>query len=284
MSTLMRRRPMRECAEKLISYEEESSLPETVESSGSNSNSMDAKVLPPAPEVSRVPPTGDFELPPGGDKIAEALLMGFTHLDNYEPASCLQVDPACLKDDLPSFSKPGLDVPVEEILRTYSSCTSMNLEENLAPVRTFPSFYRSQADSCASSDCSDFLGFMEDGQAATKKRKKRRNLTGWPVEKPRRKLKDKEIGSSCLLLNNRALTPEPARLTSAAVTPLSASSPVRRRCGRPSKIRPCLSATLPIPSPLASDHPPSPASDYHSSSLPIKKKISRFGTRRSILK
>lgn len=66
---------------------------------------MDVKI--PRSEPCRVSPTSDLDLPPGGDRIAEALLNGLTHLDNYEPASCLQVDPSCIEDDVPAPSQPG---------------------------------------------------------------------------------------------------------------------------------------------------------------------------------
>ncbi|XP_014241663.1 uncharacterized protein LOC106662249 isoform X2 [Cimex lectularius] len=180
MSSLIpRRRLQRECTDRPVSYEEESSLTETVESSTSASSI--APRLQPEVVTSATKDLVDI------DKI------------DTDPATFLGVDPTCVQEAEPLIRKAGFDLSLEALLSSSLQGPSFEIEESHPPNhKLFSNLRYVNIDSCASSECSDFFGFLDDGRVVSKKRKrKKRNMTGWPNEsKYKRKLKEKDGPSS----------------------------------------------------------------------------------------
>ncbi|CAB0010964.1 unnamed protein product [Nesidiocoris tenuis] len=216
----------------------------------------------------------------------------------------VDVDPSTLNY---LFEKPLSKEPWIEALKRQQEGTehyipmSHDYPKIILPYQIYPQSrpfraIKNQNDSCASSDCSDFLSYLDDDHPSTKKRKKRRNLTGWPMEKPRKKFKDASSSGSCLLMNVRAPnTPEHADAPLAsplARTPSRGRGRGRGR-GRPPKtsprrVRPYVSATLPVPSTRTSaseqDGIPTSPQSAEVANLPPKKKLSRLSAARALNK
>ncbi|KAK9501989.1 hypothetical protein O3M35_012605 [Rhynocoris fuscipes] len=234
MSSLMRRhRPGREC-ERPFTYEEDSSLASDIIESSSNSE----RLVTPQQTSSTGNTCGSiFQQavlsavlnPEGIDRIGEALLNGKTEISTIEP--CLAVDPKAISDGI-SFvnnSKKGLQMDVSTLIDTYHQCTSLEVAAlEKAPPRPFESV-RFGADSCASSDCSDVFGFLDDGRVVSKKRKRKRNMTGWP--QPKRKIVNNHNNNNNNNSNNNNNnnsnsnnTTTPARLTTTTSTVATSST------------------------------------------------------------
>jgi hypothetical protein len=116
---------------------------------------------------------------------------------------CLDVDPSVLEEVTEDLMLPlnsGLNMDMGTLLQSYSQCTTMEKPDFEHPhFRAFDAFRSINFDgSCNSSDCSDLFGFSEDGRVVSGRRRKRkkRNLTGWPLGKPKKK---KEAVSSPLV-------------------------------------------------------------------------------------
>lgn len=183
MSSIMRRRPVRECTSNPdFTYEEESrsSLPETVESS--SSASLDATRI----AAFTGDPLSLLPVDPSGDVYAIALaryVCGETSQFQVAAGPCLPVDHSILSDPPPgleSLSKPGLDIPFTTLLNQALSSPPQH--------RLLDFDNRFHFDFDSGSDCSELLGFGDDGRGVLGRRKKRkRNMTGWPAGKPRKK-------------------------------------------------------------------------------------------------
>ncbi|XP_066904914.1 uncharacterized protein [Halyomorpha halys] len=287
MSSLMRRRPIRECTSNPdFTYEEESrsSLPETIESSSSASEIR--TVLSINGDCNQLP------IDPNGDVYAIALARlacGETSNLHVGSGPCLPVSHMFLEDPLPDIGidlKPGLSIPLESIINQQHN-------SNQFPRSLDMDFRFLEPDRDSGSDCSDLIGFSDDGRGISgRRRKRKRNLTGWPIEKPRKKVIKKEeepppVAPSIMIkcepceIKLEPMCPEVLQQLTCSVkhelpTFNGAESPlvpVKRGRGRPRKYPPLLTAVTPL----------SPATK----SSPIKtKQLPRFSftPRRSCIK
>ncbi|CAH0383855.1 unnamed protein product, partial [Bemisia tabaci] len=112
---------------------------------------------------------------------------------------CMDVDPSILtqEDEIPiDFSlRPGPISDVSQLVTSSAYCCSMDrvsLEQSHKTVDLLRNFGNFDG-SCNSSDCGasstcETLGFMEDGRTVSRKRKRKRpNMTGWPLRNQKRK-------------------------------------------------------------------------------------------------
>ncbi|CAH1394606.1 unnamed protein product [Nezara viridula] len=287
MSSLMRRRPIRECTSNPdFTYEEESrsSLPETIESSSSASEIRTALSI-----------NGDCnQLPidPNGDVYAIALARlacGETSSLQVGSGPCLPISHMLLEDSLPEIGidlKPGLSIPLESIINQQHN-------SNQFPQSLDMDFRYLEPDRDSGSDCSDLIGFSDDGRGISgRRRRRKRNLTGWPIEKPRKKVIKKEEEPPPPATPHLMIKCEPCEIKLEPMCPEvlqqltcsvkrelstfnggdSALVPVKRGRGRPRKYPPLLTAITPL----------SPATQ----SSPVKTKLPRFSftPRRSCIK
>lgn len=286
MSSLMRRRPIRECTSNPdFTYEEESrsSLPETIESSSSASEIRTALSI--NGDINQLP------IDPNGDVYAIALARlacGETSSLQVGSGPCLPISHMLLENPLPEVGidlKPGLSIPLEDIINQQHN-------SNQYPRSLDMDFRFLEPDRDSGSDCSDLIGFSDDGRGISgRRRKRKRNLTGWPVEKPRKKVIKKEeeppppaapvmIKCEPCEIKLEPMCPEILQQLTCSVkrelptinggeSPLV---PVKRGRGRPRKYPPLLTAVSPL----------SPATQ----SSPVKGKLPRFSftPRRSCIK
>lgn len=107
-----------------------------------------------------------------------------------EVTTCLPIDPNIFEEDLADgHYTPGPSVDVMNLIEGYRSCSSMERAdyEHMNP-HAVDALRVLIADSCNSSDCGGSsacdYSFLEDGSRISKKRKKKkRNMTGWPAKK-----------------------------------------------------------------------------------------------------
>ncbi|XP_075237181.1 uncharacterized protein LOC142333664 isoform X2 [Lycorma delicatula] len=123
---------------------------------------------------------------------------------------CLDVDPNIITEmeDMTTTLISGPEIDMSVLFDNYKHCNSMERAdyEHLHP-RAIDALRACAATdgSCNSSDCGgsstcELLGFTEDGRMLSKRRKrKKRNMTGWPKDKPRKlivKNKD-DVSNKC---------------------------------------------------------------------------------------
>ena len=292
MSSLMRKRPVRECTSNPdFTYEEESrsSLPETIESSSSASEIR--TFLSMNTDINQLP------IDPSGDVYAVALtrlLCGETSTLHVGSGPCLPINTSFLDDPLPELGinlQPGLTIPLESLIDHQQN-------SNQFPRCLNMDFRYLEPDKDSGSDCSDMIGFLDDGRGVCgKRRKRKRNLTGWPVEKPKRKVIKKEEEPTLPLppstplmikcepceikFDQEQMCPEILEQLTAVIKqepptfndePEIPITPVKRGPGRPRKYPPLLTAVSPLNSPATKSSP--------------KNKLSRFSftPRRSCIK
>lgn len=149
------------------------------------------------------------------------------------------------------------------------------------------------ADSCASSDCSDLFGFLDDGRVVSKKRKRKRNMTGWP--QPKRKVNSNSAVKDILAdqppvdVNQFECVKAAKADSQNSLSTTTSTTPLAKRRGRPPKNRPLQSATNSTDSPSSTTSqpppPPPPPPPSLLSTLPIRRKVHKlFAHRRSYFK
>lgn len=127
-----------------------------------------------------------------------------------EVTTCLPIDPSIFDEYLADGNYiPGPSVDVMNLIEGYRSCSSMERAdyEHMNP-HAVDALRVLIADSCNSSDCGGSsacdYSFLEDGSRVSKKRKKKkRNMTGWPAKK-RFSKKIEELSTVVLRRNCRA--------------------------------------------------------------------------------
>uniref|UniRef100_T1I136 DBF4-type domain-containing protein n=1 Tax=Rhodnius prolixus TaxID=13249 RepID=T1I136_RHOPR len=294
MSSLMRRhRPGRDC-DRTFTYEEDSSLASDIIESSSNSERFATQTQTIVPNTTAVQQAFLSAVlnPEGVDRIGEALLNGESELSMMEP--CLAVDPKAITDGVSIVNvMNGLDMDINTLINTYQQCTSLEAGAfEQAPTRPFDSF-RFGADSCASSDCSDLFGFLDDGRVVSKKRKRKRNMTGWP--QPKRKVNSNSAVKDILAdqppvdVNQFECVKAAKADSQNSLSTTTSTTPLAKRRGRPPKNRPLQSATNSTDSPSSTTSqpppPPPPPPPSLLSTLPIRRKVHKlFAHRRSYFK
>lgn len=135
----------------------------------------------------------------------------------YEPSInieenlvCLPVDPEVFDEEvIDCSSSPGPIVDVMSLIDGYRTCSSMERAdyEHMNP-HAVDALRVLIADSCNSSDCGGSsacdYSFLEDGRVCKKRKKKKRNMTGWPANKKRFMKKGEELSTVVLRRNCRA--------------------------------------------------------------------------------
>uniref|UniRef100_A0A1B6DQA9 DBF4-type domain-containing protein n=1 Tax=Clastoptera arizonana TaxID=38151 RepID=A0A1B6DQA9_9HEMI len=121
-----------------------------------------------------------------------------------ESDMCLPVDSNILTEvgNVSTMCSPGPIVDVISLLDTFKYCSSMERAdyEHMNPHAIDALRVLTVDGSCNGSDCGASstcdMSFLDDGRTNRRKKRKKRNLTGWPLGKPRRKLVKKfEEGS-----------------------------------------------------------------------------------------
>lgn len=126
-----------------------------------------------------------------------------------ESPVCLPVDPDLFDEELVECSfTPGPIVDVLSLIDGYRSCSSMERAdyEHMNP-HAVDALRVLIADSCNSSDCGGSsacdYSFLEDGRVCKRKKKKKRNMTGWPANKKKFMRKGEELSTVVLRRNCR---------------------------------------------------------------------------------
>uniref|UniRef100_A0A1B6MBB6 DBF4-type domain-containing protein n=1 Tax=Graphocephala atropunctata TaxID=36148 RepID=A0A1B6MBB6_9HEMI len=122
--------------------------------------------------------------------------------------SCLPVDPEIVYEEMPDLSnKSGPIMDVMNIIDGYRSCSSMERAdyEHMNP-HAVDALRVLIAESCNSSDCGGSsacdYSFLEDGRVCKKRKRKKRNMTGWPANHKRKFIKKNEELSMIVLRRN----------------------------------------------------------------------------------
>ncbi|XP_046688208.1 uncharacterized protein LOC124373943 [Homalodisca vitripennis] len=122
--------------------------------------------------------------------------------------TCLPVDPEVVDSEVPNCgSKPGPIIDVMSIIEGYRSCSSMERAdyEHMNP-HAVDALRVLIAESCNSSDCGGSsacdYSFLEDGRMCKKRKRKKRNMTGWPANHKRKFIKKNEELSMVVLRRN----------------------------------------------------------------------------------
>lgn len=112
---------------------------------------------------------------------------------------CLPVDPNVLVEagDVNTCIRPGPTVDVITLIDNYRHSTSIERAdyEHMHPraVDALRALTVDNSSDCGGSSTCEGLSFFEDGRLGKRKyRKKKRNLTGWPLGRPRRRVVKKD--------------------------------------------------------------------------------------------